>query len=44
MPADEEPMEEKLEKTLDQAEGELDTVEEDLREKEEQKQPRHHRG
>ena len=38
-PADEETMEQKLEKTMDQAEGELDTVEEDLRQKEKQ-QPR----
>jgi hypothetical protein len=42
-PADEETMDEKLEKTMDQAEGELDTVEEDLRQKEKQG-PRHQRG
>jgi hypothetical protein len=41
-PADEESMEKKLEKTMDQAEGELDTVEEDLRQKENQ-QPRRQR-
>ena len=41
--AEEEPMQDKLEKTMDQAEGELETVEEDLEEKEPQ-QPRHQRG
>jgi len=41
--AEEEPMKDKLEKTMDQAEGELETVEEDPEEKEPQ-QPRHQRG
>jgi hypothetical protein len=36
-------MEERLEKTMDQAEGELETVEEDLNQKEQQ-EPRHQRG